>query len=186
MTFRVPISLALLVLLFAIGCGGGGGGGSPNPSPNPNFAGQWKIVLGENQSAVFQSVDANDTAIAISLTQSGTFLSTDPNQEIWAGNTACNVPAGWWYLDGGWNNGILSLDAGSGQVSGQTVNLTLTESRGATFAGTGQLKLNGILHADGSISGTLTDSCILTNGNPTQGVSWAATRISIFPPTSWP
>jgi hypothetical protein len=183
MKFRARIWLAPLALLFAAGCGGSGGS---NPSTNADFTGRWKVVLGENQSAVFQSSDTNDTEIALSLTQSGTFLSTEPNQDIWAGNTACNVPAGWWFLDGGWENGILSLDAGSGQVSGQTVNLTLTESRGATFAGTGQLKLNGTLKADGSISGTVTDSCIPTSGNPTPGVSWTATKISIFPPTSWP
>lgn len=170
--------LAFMALVLLAGC-------NAAKQVNANVAGKWKIVLGENQSAAYQTTDTTPTAIAISLKQSDSILFADTTQKIWAGNTACKgVSGSWWSLSGGWNPnpiGIASLD--SGLVSVNSVSLNFTE--GVPGSASGQLKLIGTVQSDGSLSGTLTDSCTMTSGNPTNS-TWTAQRLSSYPPVVWP
>jgi hypothetical protein len=154
---------------------------SPTPTPNAQVAGTWKILLSENQSAAFQSInpDTNTTRIEIRLLQSDTILQADNTQLVWYGNVGCGTPGvSFWAFWGGWENRFLSL--ASGQVSGNSVSLVIDENEGANQP-SGQLKLLGTVQADGSISGTVTDTCI----NAT-GVTFTATQTTAFPPSAWP
>jgi hypothetical protein len=177
---------ALILFAITLGCGSGSSNNGKGPS-NANIAGNWKIVLAENQAAIFPTTaDNNDTRIAIVFTQSGSILATDPNQEIWAGNVACEGPGGgFWSAWGGWVSQDFSLESGA-QVSGQAVSFTLRESQLGVTSSTGELTFTGAVQVDGSIAGTVTDSCVLTNGNPTANVNWSASTMTTFPPTLWP
>ena len=159
---------------------------------NVNVAGNWKIVLGENQSAAFQSGDTNDSRIALGIAQAGSTLSATPDQDVWTGNIGCGSlgQQDWWWVNGGWNptptGGYqrISLDPG-GWAVGNNLSFVLTETNGPGTA-TGKLSFTGTVQADGSMAGTLTDSCIQTNSAPTANVAWTATKLANFPPTSWP
>ena len=178
------VSMCLLLLAMS-GCGGNTSmspGPSPTPTPqNAQVAGTWEILLSENQSAAFQSVnpDTNTTRIEMKLVQSDTILQTDNTQVLWYGNVGCGTPGGqFWAFWGGWENRFLSLT--SGQVAGNSVSLVIDETEFANQP-SGQLKLIGTVQPDGSISGTVADTCI----NAT-GVTFTATKIAAFPPSNWP
>jgi hypothetical protein len=189
----VKYSILLFILaIFSTSCGGNSSNGG-NVSHDANVAGNWKIVLGENQSAAFQNGgDTNDSRIAIGFNQSGPALLPLSNQDVWTGNIGCGSvgQSGWWWINGAWNptptggSQRISLDSG-GVVTANTVAFVFTETGGPTTA-TGKLTFTGTVHADGSMSGTLIDGCILTNGVPTSNITWNATRMASFPPTSWP
>jgi hypothetical protein len=193
--------LVLYALVFP-GLGCGSGTKTTSTTTSSSFAqvqGAWKIVLSENQVAIVVAqtspstqVDPNPTAIAISLVQSNGILST--SSTVYSGNTGCKTHSGWWSntgpYEGTWEYRTFSFAFESGLVSGNTITLTLAEaesfSAGQPVAPNGQLKLLGTVQSDGSIKGTLTDSCILdSSGNPTNQ-TFTATTISAFPPTSWP
>jgi hypothetical protein len=190
---HICVTLTLL-LLALLGCGGSTSSPSPTPTPTPlssptptptpqnaQVAGTWKILLSENQSAGFQSInpDTNSTRIEMKLLQSDAILQADSTQLIWYGNVGCGSAAtGTWAFWGGWDNRFLSLT--SGQVSGNSVSLVITESEGANQP-SGQLKLTGTLQPDGSIAGSVIDTCI----NATS-VTFTATQTTAFPPSAWP
>ena len=190
----------LAVALCLVGCGGSNSGTPVNSSGNSVVSGTWKLTLNENQAQIVatkhnpaQTVDANPTAIAISLTQSDAFLSLAPSTTIYDGNVGCDNNNNWWNLTltsgpGNWEYGTYSFDFVSGQVSGKTVNLVLNERMGAndTSSAHGPLTFQGTVQTDGSISGTVADSCILTQSGQPTSVSFKATRISTFPPIAWP
>jgi len=192
--------LVLYALLFsALGCGSGSGTTGNPLSGLVQVQGAWKIVLSEDQAAIVTAqaptpvlVDPNPTAIAISLVQSNGILST--SSTVYSGNAGCKTNSGWWYstgpYEGGWGYRTFSFAFDSGLVSGNTITLTLAEAvsftGGQPDAPNGQLKLLGTVQGDGSIKGTLTDSCILDSGGNPTNQTFTATKIATFPPTSWP
>jgi hypothetical protein len=194
---KIRTLVLLLLPGLTIGCGGGK---TNTPAPNfANVAGSWKIVLSENQASIVAaakspsaSIDPNPTEIAVVLTQSSGILSSSSG--IYLGNTGCDTSSSWWYntgpYNGAWDSVTYGFNFGSGQVSENTVTLTLAEAMsfqgGQPVGSSGTLTLLGTVQSDGTISGTLTDSCVLdATGKPTNQ-TFAAAKIVTFPPTVWP
>ncbi len=183
-------ALIVLISILLAGCGGGAGNTSGNKTAqNIDLTGKWKIVLNENQSAPYQtsSPDSNNTRIAVSLIQSGTTVQADTNQQIYGGNLACNI-AGFntWAVWGSWQTNRISFS--SGQVINDVVTIVVQEGNRNLDSNqaVGSLTFTGTVQPDGTLSGTLTDGCTLTNGSPTTNIQWNATKLSAFPPTTWP
>ena len=188
--------LCIVLILVLLGCGGSSSSNSTTSPANANLAGTWKVVLNENQAAMVvatedlnSQIDSNNTEIELSLTQSGAFLSLASGTNIYSGNAGCAKGANWWwYSSGGWNFQTYSFRFTSGQVSATSVNLVFEEAMSETqeTQEEGALTLEGTVNADGSISGTATDNCVLTSGGLPTTVTFLANKITTFPPSSWP
>jgi hypothetical protein len=161
-------------MLSLTGCGGGGSG-----TETPNLSGMWNIQLSENQAQLIINtlnypapapVSTGLTQIDIDLVQSGGVLSAQPT--IPAMNVGCRQ-GGWWD-SGEWITTWTVFTFNAGTFVGQTLNISLAETGHATSQ-SGTLVFTGTVQSDGSLAGSVTDSC--TGSSAT----WTATKITALP-----
>ena len=177
----LPIALVAFTGSF-LGCGGSGSGTAAVPK-TPNLNGIWNIQLSENQAQLIINtlnypspapVSTGVTQIDIDLVQSGGVLSAQTS--IPAMNVGCrsgNSGQAWWQ-SGAWITTLTVFTFETGTLVDQTLNISLTETGQATQSG-GTLVFTGAVQPDGSLAGSVTDSCTGTSA------TWTATRISALP-----
>jgi hypothetical protein len=170
----------VLALPLIQGCGSN----SDIARSQENVSGVWEITLSETQSTeVGGQAPDGPTKIEIQIIQlanGGSVLTSSGG--VYGDDIGCDAnPSGgngFWWAGGGWNS-WLSFALGTVQLN--TIALTLNESQGETGTGShGQLMFTGTINPDGTMSGDVTDSCVLVNWSPTQA-TWTAAKISTLP-----
>jgi len=180
----VSIFVFLAFTLSFLGCGGSGSSKAFTSTPaTPNLNGIWNIQLSENQAQLIINslnypppapVSPGITKIDIELVQSGGVLSALTS--IPAMNVGCLLGtsgAAWWQ-SGGWITTLTIFTFNTGTLVGQNVNISLAEKGQATQS-SGTLVFTGTVQSDGSLAGSVTDSCTKSSA------TWTATQISALP-----
>lgn len=178
--FGLPVAFAFLFL--SLGCGGGKVGS--NIPPPTNISGVWDITLSEAQSSAVggpsPAPDGN-TQIEIRLNQATIGNSVvSSTGGVYGDDIGCNADrignASWW-AGGGWSPELAFL---SGSVVNNVITFNLLESLGG-FGGdpSGHLLFTGTVNADGTMSGLVSDGCVIVNG-PTPA-TWTAKKVPALP-----
>ena len=176
------VSLCSLLLIFFASCGGGNMGGSSG-TDSTDLTGNWQIQLSYAESSdVGGSAPDGNTVIKIPLSQAAKGSSVlSSSGQAYGDDVGCNGMAGnFWSMQGGFNPVVFFQ---SGQVQNKTLSLVVQVSQQATPPSNtahGQLMFTGMVNADGSLSGTVTDQCDVSNGQLKQG-TWTAHQISSIP-----
>jgi len=177
--FPITMQLVFLVafVLSLAGCGGGGSSTTPSTPKTPNLNGAWNIQLSENQAEIIiqtlnypapAPVSTGQTEIDINLVQSGGVLSAQSN--IPAMNIGCRQGGASEWQSGGWL--FQNFTFSTGTLVNEALNISLAENVNKID---GTLVFTGTIQPDGSLAGTVADSC---TGNQ---ATWAATRILALP-----
>lgn len=173
----------LFPVLLSTSCGGGNM--NVSTANSTDLTGNWQIQLSYAESAdIGGSAPDGNTIIKVPLAQvtKGSSVLNGAGQG-YADDVGCNGGAqagNFWYFQGGFNPVVFFQ---SGQVQNSSLSLVLQISHQQIPASNdphGQLNFIGILNADGTLSGTVTDECDTTNSQPKQG-TWTAHRITTIP-----
>ena len=175
---------ALAIALCAVSCGGGGSSNGGSSTSASDLTGVWIIQLSENQAQLTvndlnypppaPTISAGSTQVGISLVQSGGVLSAQPSLPAW--NPGCFENGNPWWFTGGWQPQLFTFS--SGTIVNGNINISFAESNTGSSQAHGTIVLTGSLQSDGSLAGTLTDSCI---ANPASTGTWSAKRTASLP-----
>ena len=168
---NLKITLTLILVTLLVGCSAVKQAAQPTPV---DLTGDWQITLSESQPAAFGVTGDNPTVIALSLTQTGSVLTST---EAWVHNPACGNLKGTWFevsdVPNGWE--IKDLSNFTGIQTAQALSFTILESAGGVPP-SGTLAFTGNVNTDGTLSGVVNDACTGQNA-----VTFTAARLSTFP-----
>ena len=199
---RVLLSRNLVVLLLcavaslAPGCGGGSVSSTTtttttttttsNPPSNAvGISGTWSFKLSYDQAAALGANVAAGTVtkITVPLTQdvAGSTSTLSSSSAIVGSDLGCKAPTSSWIAVGAGTRADFTITSGTLQSS--AVNLTLHEFSSATLPpgvtlAEGNMTFMGTLNPDGTMSGSMMDTCVLDASNNAKQGTWTATKIS--------